>query len=87
MADSSLNVLYEWTSGGVDCRIVRVGKAKNMTRGESWNKNQKEWLQWLQSTEANAILDAVEASRKAEKERDEARAEVAVLKAQRATEG
>ena len=81
-------VLHEWKSKrGVDCRILRTENKPELTWAESWydgrgKDKEAGWRVWLQSNEANAILEALGEQLKAQMERDEARAERDALKAE-----
>ena len=66
----------------VPCRIVTEDEAKpGMMRGESWDEKDQVWRQWLQSTEANFILEQFAGKAAAEAERDAIKAERDALKA------
>ena len=68
----------------VPCRIVTEDEAKpGMMRGESWDEKEQVWRQWLQSTEANFIYNAMVAEKAALAERDRERAEKEAIRAER----
>lgn len=78
-------VLHEFVgSRGVACRIVTEDEKKpGMMRGESWDDKEQVWRQWLQSTEANFIYNAMVAEKAALAERDRERAEKEAIRAER----
>ena len=71
-------------SRNVDCRIcTEDDKSPVMTRGEFWDKKSMVWRQWLQSSEANFMLNAHKDKEAALVERDALKAERDALKTER----